>query len=472
MSSEITPTALRARFDAMMAAARANPATPWALRERRLRALSALVSENEAALAAAISADFGQRAVAETELAEVFPTLSGIRHALRHGPRWMRPRRRPVSILFRPGANHIQPQPLGLVGIMAPWNYPLYMVTGPLIGALAAGNRAMVKVSEHVPAFADWLASNAPRYFDAEDLAIVTGGPEVAQSFSALPFDHLFFTGSGAVGRQVMAAAAANLTPVTLELGGKSPVLVTDSANLDRAVARIMTGKTLNAGQTCVAPDYALIPRPLVADFISKSRDWVRKHYPRIATSRDYTRIINDRQFARLTAALDEARAAGADVIALTDATPDPASRLLPPVIVTGAPDDSALMREEIFGPILPVIPTDGMTEALRIISDRPRPLAFYIFAEDRAQIARALDAVVAGGVSINETIMHVAQEELPFGGVGASGMGSYHGQAGFDTFSHLKSVFHQSRLNGLGLLAPPYGARFKSMMRLVRRLG
>lgn len=465
-------TDLRSRFDAMHAASRAQPATPWEQRERRLRALLALVTENEAAITTAISEDFGQRAKAETELAEIFPTVTGIRHALRHGRRWMRPRRAPISILFRPAANHIQPQPLGLVGIVAPWNYPLFLTTGPLTSAFVAGNRAMVKLSEHAPRFADWMANTAPRYFEADDLAIVTGGPEVAQDFTALPFDHLLFTGSTPVGRHVMAAASQNLTPVTLELGGKSPVVITDTADLDHAVARIMTGKLMNAGQTCVAPDYVLIPRPLVDSFVIKARAWVGKHYPKLATSRDYTRIINDRQYARLTGLLDEVRAAGASVVGLSDAQPDASTRLLPPVLVLDAPDDSKLMQDEIFGPILPVIPTDGMADALRVIQSRPRPLAFYIFARDRDQIDALQQAVVAGGVCINETIMHVAQDDLPFGGVGASGMGAYHGKAGFDTFSHLKPVFHQARLNGLGFLAPPYGPRFKSMMKLIRRLG
>lgn len=463
---------LSARFAAMQAAARARPATPWEVREKRLRALLAMVTDNEAALVKAISDDFGQRAKAETELAEIFPTITGIRHALRHGRKWMRPRRAPISILFRPASNHIRPQPLGLVGIVAPWNYPLFLITGPLTSAFVAGNTAMVKVSEAAPQFADWLAATAPRYFAADDLAIITGGPEVAQAFTALPFDHLLFTGSTAIGRHVMAAASPNLTPVTLELGGKSPVIVTDSADLDHTVARVMVGKLLNAGQTCVAPDYVLIPRPLVGAFIAKARAWVGKHYPKMATSRDYTRIINDRQFARLTGLLSEAEAQGARLHPLTEAAADPASRLLPPVIVTDAPDDTALMRDEIFGPILPVIATDGMAQAIRIVQSRPRPLAAYLFARDRDQIDALQDAIVAGGVCVNETIMHVAQDDLPFGGVGASGMGAYHGKAGFETFSHLKPVFEQARLNGLGFLAPPYGPRFKSMMKLIRRLG
>ncbi|MFB2531965.1 coniferyl aldehyde dehydrogenase [Paracoccus sp. p3-h83] len=465
-------TDLRARFDRMMAAARANPSTPWDLREKRLKALLALVTDHEGAIAKVISEDFGQRARAETNLAEIFPTITGIRHALRHGKRWMRPRRAPISILFRPASNQILPQPLGLVGIVAPWNYPLFLITGPLTSAFVAGNRAMVKASESVPRFADWLAATAPRYFDEDDLAIITGGPDVAQAFGALPFDHLLFTGSTQIGRQVMAAAAPNLTPVTLELGGKSPVIITDTADLDHAVARIMTGKLLNAGQTCVAPDYVLIPRPMMDDFIARSKAWVAKHYPKIAKSADYTRIINDRQFSRLTGLLDQANDSGAVLHPLTDAHPDAASRLLPPVIVTGAAMDGDLMQQEIFGPILPVIPTDGLPQAIATINARPRPLALYVFARDLDQIAAVQSGTVAGGVCINETIMHVAQDDLPFGGIGDSGMGAYHGQAGFDTFSHLKPVFHQARWNGLGLLAPPYGPRFKSMMRLIRKLG
>lgn len=461
---------MRETFDTMMTAARAQVFTPPETRLRRLDSLARMLRDNESAIIQAISDDFNGRAKQETQLAEILPTLSGIRHAKRHLRRWMRPRRVPTPLHLKPARGHIQPMPLGLAGILAPWNYPLFLTTGPLIGAFAAGNRAMVKVSEHCPAFAEWLSFTVPRYFAADELAIVTGGPDVAAAFTELPFDHLIFTGSTSVGRHVMRAASENLTPVTLELGGKSPVIITEKANLARAIDRVMFGKTLNAGQTCVAPDYVLIPRPMMDDFITGSKAWIARHYPKIAASPDYTHIINAGQFTRLTGLIEGARQAGATIIPLTDAAADETTRFLPPVIVTGAPDDGRLLREEIFGPILPVIPTDGPAEALRIIHDRPRPLAAYIFSDDSAQIEKLQSGIVAGGICVNDTIMHVAHENLPFGGIGEAGIGAYHGQAGFDRLSHLKPVFTQSKLNALGQLLPPYGPRFASMMKLLKR--
>lgn len=459
-------------FERQYQASRDQLACPPETRLDRLSALARMVRENEPAICAAISADFGNRATGETQMAEILPTLTGIRHARRHLRRWMRPRRVATPLHLRPARGHLQPMPLGVVGIVAPWNYPLYLTTGPLIGALAAGNRAMVKASEHAPAFAAWLAETAPRYFAPETLAIITGETETARAFTALPFDHLLFTGSTAVGRHVMAAAAQNLTPVTLELGGKSPVILTESAHLPRAIDRVMTGKLLNAGQTCVAPDYVLIPRDKRAAFIAGAQAWMARHYPNIAQNPDYTHIINDAQFARLTRMIDSARQAGATLTPLTDTPPDPERRLMPPLIVTDAPADCALLQEEIFGPVLPLIATDGPKQAMAEITARPRPLAAYLFGEDPKRIAQLQRELIAGGTCVNDTILHVAHENLPFGGVGASGLGSYHGQAGFDRFSHLKPVFTQARLNGMSLLAPPYKARFKTLMRSLKRFG
>ncbi|HRO14998.1 MAG TPA: aldehyde dehydrogenase family protein [Paracoccus sp. (in: a-proteobacteria)] len=326
----------------------------------------------------------------------------------------------------------------------------------------------MVKPSELAPAFAETFAALMGRHFDPQVVAVVTGDADVARAFTALPFDHLLFTGSTAVGRKVMAAAAPNLTPVTLELGGKSPALVAPDARLDHAAARIMTGKLLNAGQTCTAPDYALVPRDRVADFIAACRAWVGRHYPRLADNPDYSAIINAAQFDRLSGWIAAAQAQGATLHALSDAAPDPARRILPPVILTDAA--GPVTDQEIFGPVLPVIGYDTLDDALAQIARHPRPLAFYPFTDDAATRDRLLDSVVAGGVTVNDTLLHVAQPDLPFGGVGASGMGVYHGQAGFERMSHLAPVLIQSRWSGVGLLAPPYGARFRRMMRFMLR--
>lgn len=464
----MTEAGMQDIFQRMHQASRHQPAPPHSERDDRLAALKDMILSHRRVFATTIAQDFGQRPQAETDLAEVFPALEEIRHARRHLRRWMRRRPAPVGRWFRPASAWVQPQPLGLVGIVAPWNYPLQLTVAPLVGAFAAGNRAMVKLSEHAPAFAETFAKAAAQHFDAQVLSVVTGGPQTSAAFCGLPFDHLLFTGSTSVGRKVMQAAAANLTPVTLELGGKSPALIAPDARFDHAVARIMAGKLLNAGQTCIAPDYVLVPRDRLARFIATAKAWVARHYPKIALNPDYTRIINAAQFQRLTDWLDQAQAGGAALHPLTDVAPDPAARLLPPVIVTDPA--GPLAEDEIFGPILPVIPYDSLREAVAHIAARPRPLALYLFTEDRETRDLVLSSVTAGGVSVNDTLLHIAQCDLPFGGVGDSGIGAYHGQAGFDRMSHLMPVFRQSRLNAAGLMAPPYGARFRAMMRWMIR--
>ena len=467
------PNPLQARFDPLYQASRQHTDVPWPLRQQRLQQLARMVREHRHAIADAIHADFGNRSRHETDLLELFPTLAGIRHALKHGKQWMCPRKVATDWWFWPARNRILPQPLGVVGIIAPWNYPLFLTTGPLIAALVAGNRALVKTSEHAPAFGQWLAHTVPQYFADNELAIIEGDADVAAAFSALPFDHLLFTGSTAVGRLVMRAAAANLTPVTLELGGKSPTLILDDADLDQAVARVMSGKLVNAGQTCIAPDYVLLPPALQAAFIEKARAWVAQHYPNLAANRDYSHIINPTQLARLQGYLQQAAAAGAEIVPLVpDATNQNAgnSTLLPPHIVCNTPAHSPLMQEEIFGPLLPLVPYQQLDEALEYIRARPRPLALYVFGKAQAQIDHVLRNTVSGGVSVNDTLFHVAQENLPFGGVGASGMGAYHGRTGFDTFSHLKPIFTQAKRNGMGLLAPPYGKTFAAILKILLR--
>ena len=442
-----------------------------ATRLAALATLDRLLGTHADALAAAIDRDFRGRSREETRLLELFPARNALRHARRHVRRWSRPRRVPTSVWFRPGRSFVVPQPLGVVGILVPWNYPVYLAVGPLASALAAGNRCLVKMPEATPATSELLARLVTEAFAPEVLAVVTGGPDVGRAFSALPFDHLLFTGSTAVGREVMQAAARNLTPVTLELGGKSPAIVGRGIAIDEAAQRLMHGKCLNGGQTCIAPDYALVPRESVAAFVAAARDAVSRRYPTLAANPDYTAVIDERHRARLQAWIDEARSAGATIVEINPAGEALAgSPKLAPTLVLGAPPESRLLREEIFGPVLPVVPYDALEDAIAYVNARPRPLALYVFDRDESAISRVLARTVSGGVTVNDTLLHVAQEELPFGGVGPSGMGEYHGRAGFDRFSKLKAVYRPSRFNGARLLAPPYGPRVRAMIDFLLR--
>ncbi len=466
-------TDLSQRLQILRTAQRAEPMPDWPARAARLRTLEKMLLEQREAFALAINADFGCRPREETDLLELFPSLSAVRHALGHGRRWMKPRRRLAGLAFLPARTELRPQPLGVIGIIVPWNYPLYLAVGPLVDALVAGNRAMLKMSEFTPRFSALFAEQVARYFQPDEVAVVTGDATVAQAFSALPFDHLLFTGSTAVGHHVMRAASANLTPVTLELGGKSPAIIGPGARFEHAVERILFGKLVNAGQTCIAPDYVLLPRAQVADFVAAARATAGRLYPKLGENEQYTTIVSDRQYQRIAALRDGAVAAGARAVALGDeATGNTQPRRLLPVLLTGVNDTMSVMQEEIFGPLLPLVPYDSLDEAIAYVAAHPHPLALYLFEQDQALIDRVLTRTVAGGVSLNDTLFHIAQHGLPFGGVGASGMGGYHGEAGFHTFSHLKPVFRQARFNGVGLLNPPYGARFKRMLGLLLKRG
>lgn len=463
---------LRQRFDLQRAACVSAPEVPWALRADRLRRLDRLVEAGAADFARAIDRDFGHRSLQETDLIEVFPSRAAIRHALAHGRGWMRARRRPTGKWFLPGSSRVMPQPLGVAGIIVPWNYPLYLAIGPLAGALCAGNRAMLKCSELAPAFGALFGERVAGLFAPDEVAVVNGDARVAAEFSRLPFDHLLFTGSTSVGREVMRAAAQNLTPVTLELGGKSPAIVAPGFPIERAAARILLGKCLNAGQTCIAPDYVLVPEGSEQAFIGAARASVARMYPRILATPDYSSIVNARHYARLAEYVADAKARGAVVenLAAHGEAPDPATRRMPPVALSGVDDGMRVMQEEIFGPLLPVLGYRDIDTAIGVVNARPRPLALYLFDEDEARIARVLARTVAGGVTLNDTLLHVAQESLPFGGVGPSGMGAYHGYEGFLTFSKLKPVFRQARFNATALVNPPYGARFARMIRLLKK--
>ncbi len=466
------PTDLQVEFERLTTAFQQDRMPDAATRRARLAKLAVLLRENMTEIADAISADFSHRSTHETQLLEIFPALSAIKHARAHLGGWMRVKRSLASMWFLPAYNELRPQPLGVVGIIVPWNYPILLAVGPLVAALAAGNRAFVKMSEFTPLTGALFARLVTRYFTDNEIAVINGEADVARAFAALPLDHLLFTGSTAVGKHVMRSAADNLTPVTLELGGKSPAIVGADADVAGAAAQIMFGKCLNAGQTCIAPDYVLLPRGAENEFIAAAKAVVARQYPSIGTNPDYTAIVSPRHVARLNGYLDEAGARGATVTPLVDLTGSSmhGTQKLAPTIVTNADNDCRLMHEEIFGPILPLVNYDTLDEAIKYVNARPRPLALYYFGHDGNDIKHVLDHTIAGGVSINETIMHISQEDLPFGGVGPSGMGAYHGKFGFDTFSKLKPVFRQSRFNGLFLFKPPYGKRFKALINLLMK--
>jgi coniferyl-aldehyde dehydrogenase len=461
--------AMRAVFERQRAACSRHPYPTADERRGQLERLAAALRTAQPRIEAAISADFGNRAPQETALVELFTSLEAARYAARHVARWAKPERRPVSIWNRPGYARLRKQPLGVVGIVVPWNYPLYLAAGPLVSALAAGNRAMIKMSEFTPQFGALFARVLGEHFPEEEVAVVNGGVEVAQAFTRLPFDHILFTGSTRVGRDVMRTAAENLTPVTLELGGKSPAIVCDDFPVALAARRILYGKCTNAGQTCVAPDYVLVPAAKVQPFLSAAREAVRGFFPTLA-SRDYTSIVSDRQYARLAGYIEDAQAKGATLHPLHADPSDPAARKLAPSALTGVTDAMRVMQDEIFGPILPVVAYESLDDAIAFVNARPRPLALYAFSDDHATIEQVLGATTSGGATVNDTMLHVAQDALPFGGVGPSGMGVYHGREGFDAFSKLRGVYYQRRFNGLSLLKPPYGARFARLIRLMLR--
>ena len=462
---------LRDAFDAQRAAFAVDMNPPLAARLDRLNRLYDMTEAIAPLLVDAISADFGHRSPHVTRLADIMMVLAAIKHTRRKLKRWMRTRRITTALPFQPGRCEIRPQPLGVVGVVAPWNYPYQLAIGPAIAALAAGNRVMIKPSELTPRFSALLAQAVSRTFAPEEVTVVPGDAEMGKDFVALPFDHLIFTGSTAVGREVAKAAAANLTPVTLELGGKSPAILAADCDLARAADSLVIGKMLNAGQTCIAPDYALVPRALMDAFAEAMLAAVRRRYPDIARNPDTTSIVNDRHFARLNFLLEDARVRGAKVMPLAASADGMRARLLPPALVLGVNDSMAIMQQEIFGPLLPVLPYDSLDEAIAYVNGHDRPLSLYWFGHDKAAREQVLTQTISGGVTVNDCMWHFGQEELPFGGVGASGMGAYHGEAGFRAFSKDKPVFHQSVLSGVPLLYPPYGRMFEFMAKVLKRI-
>jgi acyl-CoA reductase-like NAD-dependent aldehyde dehydrogenase len=470
------PNPVRDRLQACLNAQRLawaeqGPLSP----ERRAEALDRLaeaILRHTDDIAKAIAADYGHRSVHETKLADLHPVVASLRHARKNFRKWMRPRRRPIQWMFQPGTGRVVHQPLGVVGIVSPWNYPVQLTLSPLAGALAAGNRVMIKPSEITPRTSALLEQVIAEVFDPTEVAVMQGGPDMARAFTHLKFDHLLFTGSTHVGRQVMQAAAANLVPVTLELGGKSPALVAPDYPVAQAAERIAVGKLFNAGQTCIAPDYVLVPRATQDTFVSAFQDAVSKLYPALADNPDYTSIINDRHYERIRRLIADARERGASVHEINPAgeAPDRAHRKIAPVVISHVPDHALVMQEEIFGPVLPVIVYDDIEAACRFINARPHPLVLYLFSHRKETTDFVLERTMSGGVAINDTLLHCVQEELPFGGVGASGMGAYHGEAGFRTFSHARSVFRQARFNGAGMTKPPYGGRMDRLLSMLLR--
>lgn len=463
---------MRAAFDILHRASRNDLVVSPSLRKDRLRRLLALFRKHSSEFKAAIGADFGHRSAHETELAESLVVEAGIKRALHQLGHWMRPKRVATQLPFLPGSNRLFPQPLGVVGIISPWNYPLQLTLAPMVGALAAGNCVMIKPSELVPRFSALLSATVGGHFDATEAVVVEGGADIAKTFASLPFDHLLFTGSARVGRLVAEAAARNLTPITLELGGKSPALIDRSVELSAAAHRIAFGKLLNAGQTCIAPDYVLCPREFEQQFVELFFASVERLYGSDPNNPDYTSIIDHPHYDRLEGLLDDARRKGAQIETRAERLTDWRTlRKFPPFLVRSPTAEMSLSQEEIFGPILPIVAYDRAEEAIAYVNARERPLALYWFGRDTRSRDKVLRETISGAVTINDCLLHIAQENQPFGGVGASGMGAYHGEWGFRSFSKEKPVFYRPRFSATILTQPPYSRLFESVVTVLRWL-
>jgi coniferyl-aldehyde dehydrogenase len=465
------PDGLRDTFETLRAAWSAAP-PDYARRMDALAALEDAVTRRRDDIIDAVAEDFGGRAAEETLALELLPLVNELRYARRRLKRWMAPRRAGVQWQFWPASARVVHQPLGVVGVLAAWNCPFFLSLSPLAGILSAGNHALVKPSELAPASAEVIRSIVETAFPRDYVAVVTGGEALAARFSRLPFDHLLFTGSTRVGNLVLQAASERLVPVTLELGGKCPVIVHDEYPIARAAERIAAGKLYNAGQTCVAPDYLLVPEGTATRWAMEMAVAMGRLYPTLESNGDYTRVINAHHYRRLLRLVDDARAAGARVrvVNASGQRCDAATRVFPPTILTGVDDSLAVMQEEIFGPILPIIEYRTIDEALAWVAARPRPLAAYYFDENASRARRVIERVPAGGMTVNDCLLHVAQPGLPFGGVGASGMGRYHGLDGFQTFSNRLGVVTQRRWSPLSLLRPPYTPLSRRLLRFLAR--
>ena len=467
--SDVTPADLNRMLDCQRTAF--LHAGPPSLKQRRtdLRRLKAEILKRRSDIVRALKIDFGQRSERESAIVELIPLVQSINYMIAHMGRWIKPERRHVSAYFQCGRAWVIRQPVGVVGIIAPWNYPVSLALVPLATAIAAGNRAMLNPSEFTPATSAMIGEIVRAVFPPQQVSVVTGNGEVGAAFSALPFDHILFTGSTAVGKKVAEAAARNLTPVTLELGGKSPVVIEPGFSMQRAAGRVAFGKLTNAGQTCIAPDYALVHEDDKDAFATAYQDAVKKLYPGgYAGSPDYTAILNTHHYERLSGLIDNAETQGAQVIRL--GSDSAADHVLAPVLLLDATSQMAVMQEEIFGPVLPVLTYRTLDEAIAFINARPRPLALYYFGDNRVERDKVLKNTVSGNVSINGTLLHIAQDDLPFGGVGASGIGAYHGKEGFMALTHARGVYQQGRFNAATLLLPPFSKFTDALTNLILR--
>ena len=446
-----------------------NPAPSLQERIAVIKRFEKVLLNNQQALVQAINNDFGGRSQHESLIAEFMPIIEGVKYTRKHLKKWLRPSKRHVSLPLQPASAKVIYQPLGVVGIVVPWNYPVMLAASPLISALAAGNRVMIKMSEYTPETSALFASIISQHFNEDQIAVINGGPDVAAMFSQQPFDHLLFTGSTEVGRHVMSAAAKNLTPVTLELGGKSPTIVDSDFPVTEAAQRICFGKSVNAGQTCIAPDYVLVQESQQDAFVEAYTQAFKKMYPTLNHSEDYSAIINDKQFERLTSLYQDAKNKGATIRPVTDEVISDGSRRMPPCLILDPTEDMRLMQEEIFGPLLPIITVKGLDEALHYVQSRPRPLALYYFGLNKERQATVINRTHSGGVTINDTLTHVAVDDLPFGGIGPSGMGHYHGHEGFLTLSKAKPVLIKGKLNSTKFIYPPHNSLLKK--RIIRFL-
>ncbi|WP_412970818.1 coniferyl aldehyde dehydrogenase [Glaciecola sp. MF2-115] len=469
MSNLITEiSTLASILEQQRAAFSAQPYPDYKDRIDKLKRLKNLVLQNQGALVQSLCQDFGHRSNDDSLIGDILTSVSGINYSIDRLKKWMKPKRKHIGILFQPASGHVMHQPLGIIGIIVPWNYPLFLSLGPLTTALAAGNRAMLKMSEFTPNTNELLAKLIAQEFPLDEVAVIGGEADMAAAFSSLSFDHLFFTGSTQVGKLVMQAAAKNLVPVTLELGGKSPAIIADDVPIKTAVERFIFGKTLNCGQTCVAPDYLFCPEGKQQALIDEIRLRFNTMFPTVQTNDDYTNIVNQRQYERIQGLLEDAKEKGANIIPLVQENIETSKRKIPLTVVTNVNDNMKIMQEEIFGPLLPIKEYKDMSEVIAYVSANPRPLSLYIYSFDKDLQTRILKETIAGGVCINDAAFHVANEDLPFGGVGASGMGNYHGEEGFVRFSHAKSILKRGKLSFAHLLFPPYG---KAVHKLVYKL-
>jgi len=446
---------------AVQRAAFLRDGTP-SLSQRRddLKKLKSAVLAKRHEMESAINADFSNRSATESAILELMPLINGIDYLYVKLPNMMKPEKRHVSINFKPGSARVEYQPLGVIGIMSPWNFPFSLALMPLATAIAAGNRAMIKPSEMTPASSELMRQILQEVFPLDQVAVVTGDASVGAAFSSLPFDHIVFTGSTAVGRAVMRAASENLVPVTLELGGKSPVIIDKNHPLEQAARNIAYGKLSNAGQICISPDYILIHEDEVEPFVAAFNSAVSSMFPEGPSDPAYTAIINDKHYSRIHSLVEDARNKGAKIVE-TGINPNEAknrSNTIAPTIVLNVTEEMAIMQEEIFGPVLPVMTYRNIDEAIAYVNTHPRPLALYYFGKDGESKLKVLKRTTSGNVTINSTILHFAQEDLPFGGVGSSGMGAYHGIEGFKALSHAKGIYEQGMRNMSEMLRPPYG--------------